>query len=231
MGICRSEPLPGGFQQQEGKPEDVKSGLEENPQQNQNQQQNENLQKNENNENEAAVKIQSSIRGKKAKQELQKKKEELESDKPKDWIEYQQQFIEPPLPTQFKDLVNYKPTNENRILPPYLGPDGSVYNGQWNKGEANGFGQMLKPDGTYLKGLWKYNIFSEGGILYPNGDFFIGNSKYGQRFFANGVIYKGEADYGIPHGQGEETHPNGNKNPAIYRYGQKVEQEISQQNQ
>lgn len=32
---------------------------------------------------------------------------------------------------------------------------------------------MLKPDGTYFKGIWKYNIFSEGGILYPNGEFFV----------------------------------------------------------
>ncbi|CAD8197561.1 unnamed protein product [Paramecium octaurelia] len=219
MGICTSDPLPGGVDQSETKPEDIKPVVDQSTQQNQKE------------ENEAALKIQTGLRGKKAKQELQKKKEELEQDKPKEWKEYEEKFEEPELPKTFKEKVNYKPTNEDRILPPYLGPEGSVYNGQWNKGEVNGYGQMLKPDGTYLKGLWKQNLFQEGGILYPNGDYYIGTSKYGQRFFANGLIYQGETDYGLPHGQGEETHPDGRKNEAFYQYGQKVQQEHNHQNQ
>ncbi|CAD8170035.1 unnamed protein product [Paramecium pentaurelia] len=218
MGICTSDPLPGGAEQQEAKPEDIKPLIDQ-P-----------LNEYQKDENEAAVKIQTGLRGKKAKLELQKKKEELEQDKPKEWNEYKEKFEEPQLPKIFKEKVNYKPTNEDRILPPYLGPDGSVYNGQWNKGEVNGYGQMLKPDGTYLKGLWKSNILQEGGILYPNGDFYIGTSKYGQRYFANGVIYKGETDFGMPHGQGEETNPDGSKSEAFYQYGQKVQQEHDHQN-
>ncbi|CAD8077818.1 unnamed protein product [Paramecium sonneborni] len=163
--------------------------------------------------------------------EQQDENEAALQDKPQDWTEYTGKFIEPSLPTQFRDKVNYKPTNENRILPPYKESDGTIYKGQWNKGEQNGYGQMLKPDGTYFKGLWKSGIFSEGGLLYPNGEFFIGTAKYGQRYFANGVIYQGEADHGIPHGQGEEIYPNGQKNQAFYQYGLKVQQESSQNNQ
>ncbi|CAD8100570.1 unnamed protein product [Paramecium sonneborni] len=214
MGICTSEPLPGGIEQNETKPEQIKSDVDEG----------------KNEQNEAALKIQSSIRGKKAKQELQKKKEELEQDKPKDWIEQKESFQEPQLPTNFKDRVNQKPTNEDRLLPPYQGPDGAIYYGQWNKGEVNGFGQMLKQDGLYLKGLWKSNIFQEGGILYPNGDYYIGTATFGQRFYANGVIYKGETDFGTPQGQGEETHPDGTISKAFYKNGQKVQQDNSHQN-
>ncbi|CAD8107068.1 unnamed protein product [Paramecium sonneborni] len=219
MGICTSDPLPGGIEQNETKPEDIKPIKND-----------QNLKQQEKEENDAAVKIQSGLRGKKAKQELQKKKEELEQDKPKDWVEQKVNFEEPALPTVFKERVNYKPTNEDRFFPPYQGPDGSIYNGQWNKGEVNGYGQMLKQDGLYLKGLWKQNIFQEGGILYPNGEYYIGTANYGERFFNNGVIYKGETDFGTPHGLGEETNPNGTKFKVSYQNGQKIESDNSHQN-
>ncbi|CAK87200.1 unnamed protein product (macronuclear) [Paramecium tetraurelia] len=218
MGICKSQAIP------QAKDELEIRHVEKKPSQDQIKL------KQEKEENEAALKIQSTIRGKKAKQELEKQKEELIQDKPQDWTEYHQEFIEPQLPAYFKEKVNYKPTNQNRFFPPYLEPDGTIYNGQWNKGEQNGFGQMLKPDGTYLKGLWKKGIFSEGGVLYPNGEFFIGNTKQGERCFTNGIIYKGEADYGIPHGKGEEIYPDGSKSEVQYKCGRKV-QDSKQKNQ
>ncbi|CAD8178550.1 unnamed protein product [Paramecium octaurelia] len=217
MGICKSQAIPVGKDELETR------NVEKKPIQEQHK-----IEEKKNDENEAALKIQSTIRGKKAKQEFEKQKEELLLDKPQDWTEYTQEFIEPKLPAYFKDKVNYIPTNKNRSLPPYLEPDGTIYKGQWNKGELNGFGQMLKPDGTYLKGLWKGNIFSEGGVLYPNGEFFIGNTQYGERCFTNGIIYQGEADYGIPHGKGQEIYPDGTKSNVQYNWGKKVQKDIKQ---
>ncbi|CAD8095124.1 unnamed protein product [Paramecium sonneborni] len=212
MGICRSSPMP-----------EVKEINEINFIEKKNQIIVQNVEQEEN-----------QARGKKAKQDLEKEKEKekakIDEDKPKDQKEYQGKFIEPSLPAYFIEKVNYKPKEEYRYLPPYQDEDGSIYKGQWSKGEANGYGQMLKPDGTYFKGLWQSDIFTEGGILYPNGEFFIGTANFGIRCLKNGVMFQGEADYGIPHGQGVEIHPNGKKNQAFYQFGEKIQQDQNQKN-
>ncbi|CAK92861.1 unnamed protein product (macronuclear) [Paramecium tetraurelia] len=163
-------------------------------------------------EHQAALKIQNSFRVKQAKQEAEERRNELLSDQPKDWVQYIEKFIIPELPQQFKEQVKKSITKQDRLLNPMVGSDDSIYWGQWSKGQQNGYGQMIKPDGTYLEGIWNFGQFQNGGILFPNGDYFvcnfnlilIGTKTKGERVYKNGIIYTGEVQFGIPHGKGKE---------------------------
>ncbi|CAK60192.1 unnamed protein product (macronuclear) [Paramecium tetraurelia] len=169
-------------------------------------------------ENQAALKIQNSFRVKQAKQEAEEKRNELLLDSPKDWVEYNQKFITPELPKQFKEQVKKSLTKEDRLLNPMQASDGSIYSGQWSRGMQNGYGQMMKSDRTYFEGTWAQGQFLMGGILFSNGDFFvskqidfqyqIGTATNGEKVFKNGITYDGEVQYGIPHGKGQEKHEN-----------------------
>ncbi|CAD8204003.1 unnamed protein product [Paramecium octaurelia] len=159
-------------------------------------------------ENQAALKIQNSFRVKQAKQEAEEKRNELLLDSPKDWVEYNSKFITPELPKQFKEQVKKSLTKQDRLLNPMQASDGTLYSGQWSRGMQNGYGQMIKSDGTYFEGTWAQGQFLIGGILFSNGDFFIGTATNGEKVFKNGITYDGEVQFGIPNGKGQEKQQN-----------------------
>lgn len=118
-------------------------------------------------------------------------------------------------------------------------PNGDYYEGEWKKGQPNGFGKMVYANGDVYEGNWvfgkiegegqmiyknrdNYNGFwkngeqhGEGCMIYHNGDRYDGNWNMGKiegmgKFtYKNGDIYNGNWKLGGEEGQGEITYANG----------------------
>ena len=81
--------------------------------------------------------------------------------------------------------------------------DRLVYSGQMRNDTSEGFvrhgqGQQVWPDGSRYEGDWQDGQANGYGTLhYNNGDIFVGNFKddklngYGELKYANGDLYKG----------------------------------------
>lgn len=72
--------------------------------------------------------------------------------------------------------------------------NGDVYTGMFSNGLKNGYGELLKKDGSEYKGGWM------GDLMHGRGTY-----KY-----SNGTVYSGSFMYGYPHGTGEMKDPSGN---------------------
>lgn len=63
----------------------------------------------------------------------------------------------------------------------YLFENGDLYNGQWKKGEMNGYGVYEFASGDVYKGAWKKGLMEgRGTYTYANGDKYIGMWKEGK---------------------------------------------------
>lgn len=118
---------------------------------------------------------------------------------------------------------------------------GKIYHGQWNdKGEREGFGYVVKPDGTKSEGLWRDDQLYKGRLYRPDGSFYEGdvmngradgNGEYvgvdgtthqglwkedkkegwGKTTFADKTVYEGNFQNDEMNGEGKILWPNGNK--------------------
>ena len=87
--------------------------------------------------------------------------------------------------------------------------DGTIYEGNFNKGEFKGKGKMTWNNGYEYNGEFNGSILSgKGKLSGPNGDIyegdfennlFHGNGKY---IYKNGNEYEGEFQYGVKKGKG-----------------------------
>ena len=99
-------------------------------------------------------------------------------------------------------------------------PLGDIYFGDTNKDKSpNGFGLLLKTDGSIIEGAWvDGSIHGEGLQVYSNGDSYVGSFDRGEVAgkgkFVNykGATYEGEWDRSKQNGQGTETWSDG----AVY---------------
>ena len=63
----------------------------------------------------------------------------------------------------------------------YLFENGDLFNGQWKKGEMNGYGVYEYANGDVYKGAWKKGLMDgRGTYTYANGDKYIGAWKDGK---------------------------------------------------
>lgn len=63
----------------------------------------------------------------------------------------------------------------------YLFENGDLYNGQWKKGEMNGYGVYEFANGDVYKGAFKKGFMEgRGTYTYKNGDKYIGTWKAGK---------------------------------------------------
>lgn len=63
----------------------------------------------------------------------------------------------------------------------YLFDNGDLYNGQWKKGEMQGYGVYEYATGDVYKGAWKKGLMEgRGTYTYANGDKYIGTWKDGK---------------------------------------------------
>ena len=69
--------------------------------------------------------------------------------------------------------------NTITVLGPYkYKSDGSTYIGQYNNGLREGFGMLVKADGSLFQGQWrndKLNCRGNGRAFYKNGDIYTGD--------------------------------------------------------
>ncbi|MBR2296200.1 MAG: hypothetical protein IKA43_02200, partial [Clostridia bacterium] len=87
-------------------------------------------------------------------------------------------------------------------------PDGATYEGHFESGIKSGDGYLRYPNGDYMSGNWNIDTFSsyftgEALLHVENGNIFKGNIDddnfiYGTYTYANGDVYEGEFDGGVP---------------------------------
>lgn len=101
------------------------------------------------------------------------------------------------------------------------------YDGDWSKGEVNGYGIHFGGEDTY-EGNWKdWKRHGKGKLTYANGNEYDGywedSKKHGKGKFkwANGDIYDGDWTNGNRHGKGIFIWANGNKYDGYWKDGNK----------
>ncbi len=87
-------------------------------------------------------------------------------------------------------------------------PDGATYEGHFESGIKSGDGYLRYPNGDYMSGNWNIGTFSsyftgEALLHVEDGNIFKGNIDddcfiYGTYTYANGDVYEGEFDGGVP---------------------------------
>lgn len=89
-------------------------------------------------------------------------------------------------------------------------PNGDYYEGEWKKGQPDGFGKMIYANGNIYEGNWILGVFNGfGKMTYNNGDIYEGkwnnNLLNGlcRIIYSNGNIYEGELKNGIKKGFGK----------------------------
>jgi len=93
----------------------------------------------------------------------------------------------------------------------YTYRDGSVYEGQWLKGQQNGDGKLTYEDGTVYQGQFKDNTFHGKGAFAD----------------VNGTIFAGHFDHNVRCGEMSVMHADGQR--ELRRYdseGQEVERKL-----
>ena len=79
------------------------------------------------------------------------------------------------------------------------GPDGRVYEGELRDGQVHGQGTVTYPDGMVTRGEFRGFASSQGTVTFPDGTVYEGELH-------------GESDpwnFGLPHGRGKATFPDG----------------------
>lgn len=132
--------------------------------------------------------------------------------------------------------------------------NGTEYKGDWQMDKQHGYGVLTYPDGTIRKGFWSKNIFigekvtgpnpppmpgppkvdvcqsgdcqnGKGSYLFANGDIYVGGFQnglpdgFGKIQFNKGDSYEGEMERGFMHGKGIMISSNGNKVQGYWEFG------------
>ncbi|CAI5458854.1 unnamed protein product [Closterium sp. Yama58-4] len=100
----------------------------------------------------------------------------------------------------------------------YTWADGSVYEGEWVKGQKNGQGMFLWPSGARYQGEWKKGQMQGVGTYWgADGSFYTGNwaagikHGLGRKIYPNGDSYEGFWSWGAAEGPGRYKWRNGNE--------------------
>ncbi|CAI5528202.1 unnamed protein product [Closterium sp. Naga37s-1] len=100
----------------------------------------------------------------------------------------------------------------------YVWADGSVYEGEWARGEKHGQGLFVWPSGARYKGEWaRGQMQGVGSYWGADGSFYTGNwaggvkHGLGRKLYPNGDRYEGFWSFGAAHGPGRYVWANGNE--------------------
>ncbi len=104
-----------------------------------------------------------------------------------------------------------------------------VYTGTWNdKGEKEGYGEILFSDGGKFEGFFKNDMMNgRGRLINSQGDYYEGEflndkaNNFGRYVSAEGVEYIGGWKDDKQHGKGEETYIDGSKYIGFFEFGEK----------
>lgn len=87
------------------------------------------------------------------------------------------------------------------------------YMGGFQKGKPNGYGKLIAKNGNTWIGYFVDDSFVEGTILFPNGDYYIGQMNkigfngHGTYYWKDGNYYSGEWLNGKKNGRAKEYYP------------------------
>jgi hypothetical protein len=110
-------------------------------------------------------------------------------------------------------------------------PNGKeIYEGFWNlKGKYEGYGILVKADGSKYEGFWKDGLLEGIGRFFSNdGNYYEGNflkgvtTGFGIYIHSDRTRYQGEWLNDQPHGKGKEFFPDGSVFEGIFVYGKKI---------
>ncbi|GJP37977.1 hypothetical protein CLOM_g22421 [Closterium sp. NIES-68] len=100
----------------------------------------------------------------------------------------------------------------------YVWADGSVYEGEWARGEKHGQGLFVWPSGARYKGEWaRGQMQGVGSYWGVDGSFYTGNwaagvkHGLGRKLYPNGDYYEGFWSFGAAQGPGRYVWANGNE--------------------
>ena len=104
-----------------------------------------------------------------------------------------------------------------------------IYEGFWNlKGKYEGYGFLVKSDGSKYEGFWKDSMLEGiGRYLSSDGSYFEGNfckgvaTGYGIFVYNNGTRYEGEWLNDEPHGSGRELSGDRSQFEGVFINGKK----------
>lgn len=108
----------------------------------------------------------------------------------------------------------------------YVFSDGSVYEGQWHRGNRFGHGQLRSKEGWTYEGFFDTNQRHRRGIIdYPDGSCYMGEWYYdkinGQGIFITSLkdVYRGQLQDGKFHGNGQLVYADGSIHTGEFKNG------------
>ncbi|AGO84852.1 Morn repeat domain containing protein [Pandoravirus salinus] len=109
----------------------------------------------------------------------------------------------------------------------YMWPDGSRYDGEFERGKSHGYGTVVHASGTIYEGEWRDDKeHGHGTVIYRDGNRYEGNWAYGMRdgygtfTWASGQVYKGHS-IGATHGTGAMSFADGDVYEGSYSEGRR----------
>ena len=124
------------------------------------------------------------------------------------WAKYGPPKVDPVLLNTFKGCP---------VLGPFKYEDGSIYYGQYFKGQRQGFGHEVMKDGSIYSGYWSYDFKSyTGRFIFPTGECITGELKKGkinglaESITREGLIRTGHWEDGKLNGIANEIDPIAN---------------------
>lgn len=147
--------------------------------------------------------------------------------------EFEEKYISPVIKKIEKNLSQIENKNENfeQIIeecPLLFKNNKMIYKGTWNiKGEKDGFGTIIDPNGNKYTGGWKNDRFDGyGRIISVNGDYYEGEWKQGKaegkgKFYSSSknCIYEGEFKNNAFNGKGKQTFNNSYSYEGMFSNG------------
>lgn len=149
-------------------------------------------------------------------QQKQKVRDIKEKLPPFEYGKYQDEDVEPGIKKEKRAEVKF--------------PDGSVFDGEWNKANDSRHGRGLQvwADGSIYEGYWKNDQANgRGRLIHADGDVYDGYWKddkangFGKYEHLDGAQYEGYWEDDKQHGKGKEEWPDGAKYEGNYKFGKK----------
>lgn len=123
------------------------------------------------------------------------------------------------------DLKTYSPDSSKDLRKEFrhgkgkqIWPDGSLYDGFWLDGRAEGYGRLINADGYFYEGQWHNDkVHGKGKCMHPNGTTYEGDwvkdqqEGVGCEKYQDGTKYQGDYYRGKKNGKGVFSWPNGSK--------------------
>jgi hypothetical protein len=105
-------------------------------------------------------------------------------------VEKELHFYSPYSNDQIENEKEKKNKHEIFTRKPILFSDGTIYHGQWSYAgyRYEGFGYLIKQDGSKMEGLWNNGDFIRGRIFQTNGSYYEGDVVYNEAH-GNGKFY------------------------------------------